>query len=512
MKKVLSAILTIAMLMTCVFSTFTMPVSAATTDVTLNASRVKSAISFVEENMPDSAGKRVEVYKILKPYLSTEAGIDTLIDMVEGEKEPIDYIKKAFAALEEKGADIDSLKAEIILALNLVKGIDEEDIVEAFEDFEAFVAETKENGEESEFIDSQDELNEIYEKSPVSSETRNMLFEDHKVGPNAILVIIEKLNNYILLTDDEVGGKDFAVSKVKNYDDSVFENIDAEINGEAIESAEDILEIVVAEANDYFSTSEKETLKVVLGEIGIYEPLKDEETLSPGVPEATKKPSSSLTGGVSGVLIPTETPSIPDGDTYMEEVNDGLSIEVPAAGSISFNDTENYWGANYITQLADKDIFKGYPNGNFEPEWGITREEMAVVLVRVLGVENQLGTATLKGYKDVAEISEWARDYVALTTKLGIFGGYDDGYYRPKRVITREELCAVVIRAMENSGNKVLLNYADRATFAQWSTPYIGKASYHGIVAGYPDGEFKATRQVTRAEAAKIIYNFMQVR
>ena len=65
--------------------------------------------------------------------------------------------------------------------------------------------------------------------------------------------------------------------------------------------------------------------------------------------------------------------------------------------------------------------------------------------------------------------------------------------------------------AMELAKKELGLNYADRTSFPDWSTPFIGKATYHGIVNGYPDSEFKPRRDITRAEAAKMIYNYMQI-
>ena len=508
MKKVLSAILTIAMLMTCVFSTFTMPVSAAT-DVTLDASSLESVITFLDEYMPDSANKRIEAYEILSTYLSTDSGIDTLTGVLDGTVDPVPApIQKIMTALSGEGADVNSIKDEFIFALNLVKGLNDAVVLKGFEDFEEFRAETEANGGvEEEAIDAQEELNELYEK--LLGATGREKLATHNVGPNSIIMLVAKFRGYILLTDDVVGGDDFAVAEVSDsYDDSVFDYIDT-LNGKAVADAEDVFEILIDAVNSHYTAEEKTILKTVLGEIGIYKPLT-EETEEPTA-EPTKRPSSSK-DYFSGTLLPDKPVEIPDKIEDLEEVTHGFTIDAPQMGTTSFSDTTTHWGNNYITQLADAGIFTGYPAGNFEPDLGITREEMAVVLVRALGAENRLGTVALKGYTDVAEIAEWARDYIALATELGIFEGYSDGYYKPKRVISREELCAIIIRAMESDGNKVLLNYADRSSFADWSTPYIGKASYHGIVSGYPDGEFKTTQQVTRAEAAKMIYNFMQVR
>ena len=51
-------------------------------------------------------------------------------------------------------------------------------------------------------------------------------------------------------------------------------------------------------------------------------------------------------------------------------------------------------------------------------------------------------------YKDVANISSWAKDAVDFCTKQGIFQGDENGYFLPKDNITREEVAVLIERIL----------------------------------------------------------------
>jgi hypothetical protein len=46
----------------------------------------------------------------------------------------------------------------------------------------------------------------------------------------------------------------------------------------------------------------------------------------------------------------------------------------------------NYWAAAWIEQLAAEGITAGCGNGNYCPEAPVTRDQMAVFLVRTFGL------------------------------------------------------------------------------------------------------------------------------
>lgn len=62
------------------------------------------------------------------------------------------------------------------------------------------------------------------------------------------------------------------------------------------------------------------------------------------------------------------------------------SFYSPAAFTQTFNDVpENYWAFDFIEEIAQRAISTGCGGGNYCPEAPVTRAQMAVFLVRVLG-------------------------------------------------------------------------------------------------------------------------------
>ena len=80
----------------------------------------------------------------------------------------------------------------------------------------------------------------------------------------------------------------------------------------------------------------------------------------------------------------------------------------------------------------------------FRPNDPITREEMASMLVRGLGYSTLAGQMTnaVLPFTDVTS----NRGYIAMAYDFGIVDGYDDSTFRPRAVATREEAAVMLMR------------------------------------------------------------------
>lgn len=83
----------------------------------------------------------------------------------------------------------------------------------------------------------------------------------------------------------------------------------------------------------------------------------------------------------------------------------------------------------------------------FRPTEKLTREEMAVMLVRGLGYASLAGTADRYGspFTDVAV----SRGFITLAYDMGIMGGIGDGKFAPEATATREQAAAVLVRVYD---------------------------------------------------------------
>ncbi|THF76736.1 S-layer homology domain-containing protein [Cohnella fermenti] len=77
----------------------------------------------------------------------------------------------------------------------------------------------------------------------------------------------------------------------------------------------------------------------------------------------------------------------------------------------------------------------------------ITREELAVVIARLLYVENT-DLSGLSVFVDSDQIASWSAPAVAWLVEKQLLKGYPDGTFRPKQSLTRAEAVTVLTRAL----------------------------------------------------------------
>lgn len=161
------------------------------------------------------------------------------------------------------------------------------------------------------------------------------------------------------------------------------------------------------------------------------------------------------------------------------------------------SDISSHWAKAYVEDWIDQGLVNGYPDGTFKPDNKITRAEFMVLVNGAFGYTAESD----KLYSDVSA-DDWYADAVAIATNAGYIGGYPDGTVKPNNPISRQEVAVVIMKVnnlTENVG--ATEKFADAAGIPAWSKGAIGAAVYAGIVSGYPDGTFKAADSITRAEA-----------
>ncbi len=119
---------------------------------------------------------------------------------------------------------------------------------------------------------------------------------------------------------------------------------------------------------------------------------------------------------------------------------------------ISFPDLDDIY-RSYVETACAQGWITGYPDGRFKPYSTLTRQQMAIIMVRAMGWEEAaLGLSAaeveeaLAVFSDRADIATVARPYVAMAASRGLFTG-SNGCFSPADGITRAQFCLVVFRA-----------------------------------------------------------------
>lgn len=137
----------------------------------------------------------------------------------------------------------------------------------------------------------------------------------------------------------------------------------------------------------------------------------------------------------------------PENDVKRAEIAKIVSVAFKIAeADTTFTDVDKaHWGAKFIGGIQAAKVTEGYPDGTFHPEASLTRAEFSAMVARVLG-DNAKEVAEAKDYSDVKD--HWAKDAIEKVTKAGIVVGYPNGSFKPDKNITRAEAVKMVLGAL----------------------------------------------------------------
>lgn len=179
-----------------------------------------------------------------------------------------------------------------------------------------------------------------------------------------------------------------------------------------------------------------------------------------------------------------------------------MGPRVPIAqAAVELRDISDNWAFSQIFYLVDKGVVAGYADGTFRPNNPISRAEFITITNRAFGFAN---TSAIQ-YTDVRN-SDWFYGEIAKAKAAGYIAGFSDGSMRPNSQISRQEVAAIMARVL-NLDTTVPgeLSFVDADSIPDWSRNAIAAMVKGGYISGYPDGKFRPTNAISRAEAAVII-------
>lgn len=171
-------------------------------------------------------------------------------------------------------------------------------------------------------------------------------------------------------------------------------------------------------------------------------------------------------------------------------------------GKPSFTDTENHWAKEAVSTLVDAGVVDGYDDGTFKPDLGVSRAELSKMIAKIFDLDTSDNSAI---FEDCA--NHWANAAINACAKAGFVTGFDENTFGPDVIISREQLVTIVGRTFNWSGDvdAALAQYPDFANVSDYAKPYMAAAIEMGIIKGYDDGTIKGENNITRAEACTIL-------
>jgi hypothetical protein len=173
-------------------------------------------------------------------------------------------------------------------------------------------------------------------------------------------------------------------------------------------------------------------------------------------------------------------------------------------GKIVLHDISGHWAESSIREAIMLGFIKGYEDGSFKPNRQVTRAEFTVMLVRALKLSTGDGTGLF--FTDKDGIPLWARPFVKTAAAEKLMEGYEDQTFRPSQVITREEMAAIASRVLGlKTEAGVKADFVDADQIAAWAMPSVAAVGKAGIMKGRAGNRFDPKANATRAESVSII-------
>jgi hypothetical protein len=170
-----------------------------------------------------------------------------------------------------------------------------------------------------------------------------------------------------------------------------------------------------------------------------------------------------------------------------------------------FNDVAaNYLFFNFINQISAQGITLGCGNGNYCPEAAVTREQMAAFIIRALG-EPAPPTPATQRFADVAPSNPFYA-FIDRLAARGITLGCGNGNYCPAALVTREQMAALLIRALGefHPPTPIQQRFADVPSSNTFYA-FVERMAVLGITVGCGNNNYCPSDFVTRGQMAAFL-------
>lgn len=221
---------------------------------------------------------------------------------------------------------------------------------------------------------------------------------------------------------------------------------------------------------------------------------------------------------------------------YIDAIKNGKTtkfvVEIEAPQYYSFTDKSVDWAKPYVEMLGKSGlaIMKGDEHMKFNGEDNLTRYEMAIMMVRVAGINKDLYSKLSLNFTDTANVPAWAEDYLKAACKYGMIGGYD--VYEGDKVVgyeflgeknaNRSEFLKVFMNAVTGDAtlfyekNKKAIDkkveakkFKDLGDMEDWAVPYVYSAIYEDVIKGDDNQKINPQDMITRNEVAVILGRYL---
>lgn len=180
----------------------------------------------------------------------------------------------------------------------------------------------------------------------------------------------------------------------------------------------------------------------------------------------------------------------------------------------TFSDLENVlWAKKAVEVLASRGIINGTGKDTYTPEANITKADYTKLLIETLGLKAEFED----NFDDVPEGTHYY-NAAGIARKLGIAQGIGNNRFDPGAYITRQEMAALTVRALQAArGLKladtyaVLDSFTDKENISDYALQGMATMVQHGLIIG-SGTRLDPKDNFTRAQAAVVMYRIYNMK
>ena len=186
-----------------------------------------------------------------------------------------------------------------------------------------------------------------------------------------------------------------------------------------------------------------------------------------------------------------------------------LSIQTAAfaaVGGTGFSDVAaDAWYADAVEYVRGNGLMSGTSGTTFAPQAATSRAMLATILYRASGSPSGAAPAN---FTDAASDAYYS-DAVNWAAANNIVSGYGDGRFGSNDPVTREQIATILWRHAGSPAADAGQDFADESAISAYAADAVDWARAKGIVNGMEGNRFVPSGNVTRAQAATILRNYM---
>lgn len=176
-------------------------------------------------------------------------------------------------------------------------------------------------------------------------------------------------------------------------------------------------------------------------------------------------------------------------------------LSMGVASFAQINDIGTHWASEEISDLMEVGVLNGYPDDTFRPDNPMTKVEFYKVINELLDFKETVEVTYLDVYP-----TDWYYQNVGQALAAGYIS--PSMLLLPNENITRQEVVRILgVVYNLTDGSDAANVFSDSELILAEAKGYIGVLLENDLLHGYPDGTFKPTAKITRAEVVKLIHN-----